>query len=87
MEWFIKNYSIFRTILAPYSGPVKSPTCTPHKEKIMSTLNIPATQSLALGALICLAAALLGALLLGSLLAGGDWTLPMDATTAAIFTT
>ena len=52
----------------------------------MSTLNISATQSLALGALICLAAALLAALLLGSLLAGGDWTLPMDATTAAIFT-
>jgi hypothetical protein len=52
----------------------------------MSTPNMSATQSLVLGVLIRIAAALLAALLLGSLLAGGGWTLPMDATTAAIFT-
>lgn len=86
MEWFIKNYSIFTMMFAPYSGPVKSPTCTPHKERIMSTPNMSATQSLVLGVLVRIAAALLAALLLGSLLAGGDWTLPMDATTAATFT-
>lgn len=47
---------------------------------------IPDMQSLVSGFLIRIAAALLAAMLLGSLLAGGDWTLPMDATTAAIFT-
>ena len=90
MEWFIKNYSIFGTMLAPYSGPVKSPTCTPHKETRMKTPTIRMMRSLAPGSLIRFAAALLSAclavLLLGNLLASGDWTLPMDATTAAIFT-
>jgi hypothetical protein len=89
LEWFIKNYSIFGTMFAPYSGAVKSMTCNLAKERIMETLSIhrlsAATYALALRSLAGIGAALLVAALFGALLSC-DWTLSMDPVVAATFT-
>jgi hypothetical protein len=99
LEWFIKNYSIFRTMFAPYSDLVKSPNRRSHKEITMKALPIhpapssraTANQRAVLGVLGKVAIALLTALLLGLVMAylppvAGDWTLPTEPAQAAAFT-